>query len=111
MTAANNSTFQPEDLSLTKRMIAGAVIGLLVISFFIFRVPNAPEEWGQYWRVRPILLEDFAGAMAGLCNYILIRFHSRFGINKTSAIFASILIALVGLWMGVVLGLVGTMWN
>lgn len=111
MTTTNNSPVPSHEISLTARMLVGAAIGVMVISFFVFRVPNPPAEWGQYWRIRPLIVVPFAGAMAGLCNYLLLRYHTRLGINKTIAIVASVLIAAIGLWMGIVLGLVGTMWN
>jgi hypothetical protein len=49
--------------------------------------------------------------MGGLCNYYILRYRWIIGANKTVAIIASVLVALVGLWMGIVLGLNGTMWN
>jgi hypothetical protein len=111
MTTTNNSEMPSYEISLTARMLVGAAIGVMVISFFIFGVPNPPAAWGQYWRIRPLIVVPFAGAMGGLCNHLLLRYHSRFGITKTVAILASVLIAAFGLWVGIILGLVGTMWN
>jgi hypothetical protein len=110
MTQSNNPA-QSEQLSLSKRMIIGTCVGLFVILFFLLRVNDNHPDWGQYWMIRPLLVTSFAGAMAGLCNYVIIRFHSRFGVNKIIAVIASMLISVIGLWMGIVLGLVGTMWN
>ncbi len=107
-----SSTSQDSQASLATRMLIGAAIGLAVISFFVLGAPTiTPPHWGQYWHVRPLIVEPLAGAMAGLCNYYILRFHARLGINKAVAIAASIVIGLIGLWMGIVLGLVGTMWN
>ncbi|MFN8344263.1 MAG: potassium transporter KefB [Spirosomataceae bacterium] len=112
MIQTNNAATQPIDpRSLSIRMAVGAAIGLALISLLIFPVNHPRPEWGEYWRIRPLLVVPFAGAMGGLCNYLLLHFHQRFGVNKTVAIITSIVIGIFGLWMGIVLGLVGTLWH
>jgi drug/metabolite transporter (DMT)-like permease len=111
MTTANNSTSRPFKGSLAYRMIIGAMIGFMVISIFVFGVDYINPEWGKYWRIRPLIVTPLAGAMGGLCNYFIFQFHTRAGINKTEATIISALVFLVGLWMGVVAGLDGTMWD
>src|SRR3954468_23016381 len=98
MTPSGNAT-QSGELSLSKRMIIGTCVGLFVILFFLLSVNDNHPDWGQYWMIRPLLVMSFAGAMAGLCNYILMRFHARFGFNKAIAVVASMIISVVGLWM------------
>jgi cobalamin synthase len=88
----------------------GAGIGLLVISFFLFPTDGRPE-WGKFWMVRPLIVVPFAGAMAGLCNYYILSFRNRFGLNKIVAIVLSLIVLFVGMWTGIVLGLDGTLWN
>jgi hypothetical protein len=91
-------------------MLIGAGIGLLLISVFI--VPGEPDPaWGKLWMIRPLIVVPFAGAMGGLCNYLIVHFHNRIGLNKTVAIILSVLVSLFGLWVGIVLGLDGTMWD
>lgn len=96
--------------ALAKSMIIGAAIGLLFITLFLFGV-NGKVEWGQYWKIRPMLMVPFAGAIGGLCFYVLNYFRSLFGWNKFVIYFISLIIFVIGLWMGTVLGLVGTLWN
>jgi hypothetical protein len=109
MTQTNNSASQPA-LSLTKRMLVGAAIGLVLILFFLIGAEANPA-WGKFWMIRPLIIVPLAGAMAGLCNYYLIHFRSLIGISKTVAIAISVVVSLIGLWMGVVVGLDGTMWD
>jgi hypothetical protein len=91
-------------------MLVGAVIGFLAISLFVF--PGEPNpEWGKFWIIRPLIVVPFAGAMGGLCNYIIMNNRERFGVSKIVAIVLSVIVAFVGLWMGIVLGLDGTMWD
>ena len=100
MTQENNLT-QPNPASLGKRMLIGAGIGLLLISVFLFPTESRPE-WGKFWMVRPLIVVPFAGAMGGLCNYVIF---TRFGLNKIVAGILSVLVFLFGLWIGTVLGL------
>jgi hypothetical protein len=111
MQETNDSTTQPQLLpSLAKRMLVGWGIGLLVISVFV--VPTVPDPaWGKFWMIRPLIITPLAGAMGGLCNYYIIRFHERVGVNKILAIIVSALVFIVGLWMGIILGLDGTLWD
>jgi hypothetical protein len=111
MTQSNNSTSQPLRVSLAKRMMTGAGIGLLLISFFLISAGDGKPEWGQFWRIRPLIMVPFAGAMAGLCNYFIFYFRNQFGVNKVIATMVSVLVSIIGLWMGFVLGLDGTLWN
>ena len=107
----NSIQTNPLNISLAKRMGIGAVIGFCVIGIFVFGVPEVPAEWGKYWRIRPLFFGPFAGAMGGLCNYFIMRYHVFVGIPKWAAFLFSMLVCIVGMWMGIVLGLVGTMWH
>jgi hypothetical protein len=49
--------------------------------------------------------------MGGLCNYFIVHFRHLAGMNKTIAIILSVLVFIVGLWLGTVLGLDGTYWD
>jgi hypothetical protein len=111
MTQSGNSSSQPHQVSLGKRMLIGAGIGLFLISLFLISAGEGKPEWGQLWRIRPLIMVPFAGAMGGLCNYFIVHFHNHVGVNKTIAMILSVIIFIIGLWMGTVLGLDGTMWD
>ena len=110
MTHSNNSASSPT-ISLSKRMITGAAIGLLVITWFLISVDEPNPQWGNLWMIRPLIIVPFAGAMAGLCNYFIMSYHNQFAVNKILAMIISAIISLFGLWIGIVLGLNGTLWN
>ncbi len=98
--------------SLASRVLAGAVIGLALILWMLSTVKNARPEWGPYWMVRPLVMVPLAGALAGGCNFILFRFGVLIGIqNKWVAGVLSAIILLIGLWLGIIVGLDGTLWN
>lgn len=111
MTQQKEQTTQTDHrLSLTKPILVGAGIALLVISFFVFGVDNANPEWGKFWMIRPLIITPLAGAMGG-AFYSFMDYQSSRGFNRTIAIFLSLVVYFIGLWLGTVLGLAGTMWN
>lgn len=105
------TTTNPNRLTLSKRMLIGATIALTLITLYLLTVREPDPAWGKYWMIRPYMVMTFAGAMGGLCNYVLINFRSLVGLNKTMAIVLSLLVFVIGLFMGFVLGLDGTLWN
>jgi hypothetical protein len=110
MTQTDDSTSHPQ-VSLAKRMLLGGGIGLALISLFVFGVDHPDPDWGKYWMIKPLIITPLAGAMGGLSNYIIMGFHRQVGANKVVAIIISAIVFFVGLWLGVVLGLDGTMWD
>ena len=111
MTHKNDLTGNPSQRSLSRRMSIGAGIGLILISLFLVMAGKPDPAWGKLWMIRPLIIVPFAGAMGGLCNYFIVRFHSLVGINKIVAIILSVIVFIVGLWMGSILGLDGTWWD
>lgn len=111
MTQSSTSTSQPNQYSLVIRMGVGAIIGLLVISLFVLPVNQPDPAWGKYWMIRPLIITPLAGAMGGLCNHLIFHFRNVVGMNKVVAVIVSALVFLIGLWMGIVLGLDGTLWD
>lgn len=61
--------------------------------------------------VRPLIVAPLAGAMSGLSAYLIVNFRDRAGINKTVAAVASFGVLIVGLFLGLVLGMDGTLWD
>lgn len=101
---------QKPAVSLIKPILIGAGIGLLVILFFLFRVEGRPE-WGSLWKLRPLIITPLAGATGGAFYYLIDQVRYRNGLNPSIAFILSLLVFIIGLWMGIVLGLDGTMWN
>ena len=97
--------------SVGKQMLVGAGIGLLLISLFLLSTGEPDPAWGKLWMIRPLIVVPLAGAMGGLCNYFIIHFHDKVGVNKAFAMLLSALVFIIGLWLGAVLGLNGTMWD
>ena len=110
MNASTGSTLPPK-ISLTTRMVAGAGIGLAVILFFILPVHDPRPEWGKLWMLRPLIIVPMAGATGGAFSYLFLQFGRQLGVNKIVIVILSTVVFVVGLWMGIVLGLDGTLWD
>jgi len=112
MAQGNHLMSRPiNSVSLTKRMLLGGGIAFLLIGFFLFQVKNPNPEWGSLWMVRPMIIVPLAGSVGGLVFYFLDYVSYQGGWRKPVAYVASFIIYIFGLWIGTVLGLVGTLWD
>ncbi|OUJ74063.1 potassium transporter KefB [Hymenobacter crusticola] len=97
--------------SLGKRALQGAAIALVLIAVFLLNAGAPDPRWPKFWMIRPLLVVPAAGAVGGIFYYFMDYLRYQGGWKKAVAILASLLVYLVGLWVGTVLGLVGTMWD
>lgn len=97
--------------SVSIRALIGAGIGLAVISLFLSSVKHPRPEWGDYWMVKPLIIVPLAGAAGGIFSAFMDFFAHLNGWNKLLTRFISVLAGLIGLWLGIVLGLNGTLWH
>lgn len=97
--------------SAAKRMLFGALTGLLLISIFLLGVNDANPAWGKYWMIRPLIMVPLAGAGGGLFYYLMDSWRLRFGWNRIVVIVLSLFAFIVALWLGTIVGLDGTYWN
>jgi hypothetical protein len=112
-TQTTESPSQPHQFSIGKRMLAGVTIGLFLIALYLFSTPEVDPAWGwgRFWMIRPLIVVPLAGAIGGLFNYLIMHFRNQLGVNKAVAIILSVLVFLIGLWLGTILGLDGTWWD
>ena len=112
MTHPNNFINQTiHNVSLRNRVLIGGGIGLVVVSFFLIQTNSADPAWGKLWMIRPLIVLPLAGMGAGLINYFLSDLRSQGSIGKTLAIVATVIVYFIALWMGVVVGFDGTLWD
>lgn len=97
--------------SVMMRMVLGAVTGLVIISIFVFSVDQPKPEWGKLWMIKPLIITPLVGAFGSLIFYSagLIRFESNWK-NIVAMIFG-VIAFIIALWLGIVLGLNGTLWD
>jgi hypothetical protein len=96
---------------LGKRMLICAVIGLVLISFFVIGAGEGSPEWGKNWRIKPLVLTPFLCALVGLCYDITEPLRKLGGWRGSVLFILSIIGVLIGFWLSLILGLNGTMWD
>lgn len=112
MTTQNKSFAQPiNTASLVKRMLIGGGIALVLISFFLSGVDEPNPAWPKLWWIRPLVIVPLAGAVGGAFFYYMEHISKSGGVARVLAVIAGIIVYIIGLWMGSVLGLDGTLWN
>ncbi len=104
-------THQVSPGPVVKRMLAGAAIGLVIISFFVFTVDEPNPDWGKYWIIRPLIVTPLAAAFGILSFYLKDFFQPQSKVMNAFLLILSTLAFIVALWMGIILGLDGTLWN
>ena len=97
--------------TILKTMLLGALIGFVVISFFVFGVDNPNSSWPPNWRIRPLIVTPLATAFGILSFYLSDIFGVKGDWPRIFLLLISIIFFLISLWLGIILGLAGTMWN
>ncbi|MDI9257155.1 potassium transporter KefB [Flavobacterium sedimenticola] len=102
---------QKKNTALYKTILIGATIAFAMIALFIFPIRDPNPEWGKFWMVKPLIIVPLAGATGGTLFYYIRQSGPHNGWKKVVALMLSILIYIIILWVGIVLGLDGTLWN
>ncbi len=112
MTETNNAATKPaQSESYLKPILTGAGIALILIAIFLSGVDRPDPAWPKLWMVKPLIIVPLAGAMGGLFFYLMQPFRYKGGWQKIVATIVSLIVYIIGLWLGSVLGLNGTLWN
>lgn len=112
MTLLENTAKAPRlTPAVGKRMLAGALIALALVSMFVISAGKGNPEWGAGWRIKPLLLTPFLGAMVGLCYDLTEPLRQLSGWYGKLFLVLSFIGYIIGLWISLVLGMNGTMWD
>lgn len=91
--------------------LPGALMGLIIIALFVFPVTNPKPEWGTFWQIKPLLLTPLVTACGGAIFYFIKQWFLQKGWNSILAIVLGAVVFFISLWLGIVLGLNGTLWD
>lgn len=97
--------------SLSRWMLEGSAIALILFSFFLIGAGEPKPEWEKFWMIKPFLIIPVAGAIGGAFCYYMGRLRRRGGWKTVLGYVMSLVGYLLALWIGTVLGLDGTYWN
>ena len=112
MTQENDLTAKPlHPISLFKLMLVGGGIALALIIFFLATAGEPNPKWPKLWRLKPLIIVPLAGGCGGVFYYLMDHLRYKGGWRKIVANVFSLLVFIIGLWLGIVLGLNGTYWN
>jgi len=112
MTGPENLTKKPLFTPLLgRRVLIGAIVALAMVGVFVIGAGSGKPEWGAYWRLKPLLLTPCLGAIVGLSYDITQPLRNINGLPGRVFFVLSIVGGLIGLWMSMILGLAGTMWD
>jgi hypothetical protein len=92
-------------------MLQGGAVGLIVIAFFLVGAGEPDPSWSEFWMIRPLLVVPAAGALGGLFYYNMDHLRYQGGWRTALAYILSLIVFLFVLWLGIILGLAGTMWD
>lgn len=96
---------------LFKRMLLIGSIGLAIVSVFVIGAGKGDQAWGSNWQIKPLLLTPILGAIIGLLYDITEPLRKLKGIIGITFTILSVIAVLIGLFISLVLGLNGTMWD
>ena len=96
---------------LSSRMLLTGGIGLVVVSVFVIGAGKGEQAWGHYWQIKPLLLTPLLSAIIGLLYDLTEPLRKLKGIIGIVFSILSVLAVLVGIFISLVLGLNGTMWD
>ncbi|MCP1382334.1 potassium transporter KefB [Runella salmonicolor] len=112
MTKRNHLTTPPiHPASLVKPTLVGAGIALTVITIFLLGVREPNPAWGKLWMLRPLIIVPLAGAMGGAFFFFMDYQRQRGNWSKILTYLVSLIGFFFVLWIGIVLGLDGTLWD
>ncbi|EDM37796.1 hypothetical protein PBAL39_15264 [Pedobacter sp. BAL39] len=94
-----------------RRMLVCAIIGLVLIGYFIISAGEGNPGWSKYWRIKPLVLTPVLCAITGLCYDITGRLREIPGWKGKLFFALSVIGLIAGFWMSMILGLNGTMWD
>jgi hypothetical protein len=94
-----------------KPMLIGGGIAMALIAFFLLPIENPDPAWPKYWMVRPFIIVTLAGAAGGAFFALMRPMRRQGGWVMVAGYVLSLIVYVIGLWLGTVLGLDGTLWN
>jgi hypothetical protein len=97
--------------SLIKTMLLGATIGLILISLLVFSVKHPNPDWGKWWFIRPLIITPLVASLGSLSFYLKYFIQPQSILMRVFIMLLSTIAFIFTLWVGIILGLDGTLWD
>lgn len=96
---------------LSFRMMIGCFSYFMVALFFITSVDIPNPIWPACWYVKPLIVLPINGLLCGLVTYIISKVIKGSNTLNFFSMLLQTLSFIVMLWLSIVLGFHGTLWN
>lgn len=107
---STKSSLQKNNRTLIKTLLMSFAIGFFVITMMIFPIQNPKPEWGENWKIKPLIIVPLMSVIGSIPFYFTLIRKFKSSSNKFYSTIAAILLFLICLWLGIILGLNGTLW-
>ncbi len=97
--------------SFVKILMLGFTLGLFIATLFIYSVPFPKFSWGPNWMVKPLILVSLISAIGSIPFYYANQYDAPHPKNKILTYILSAVVLIICIWIGVVLGFKGTLWD
>lgn len=90
---------------------AGAAIGFALVATLVFSVKEPNPDWGALWHLRPLIVTPLIAAIGAQVFGMVRLARSRAAWVRWTCGIVACVSFLVVLWIAIILGLDGTLWN
>lgn len=102
--------FQYKDF--VKPAYIGAAIGYLIITIFLLVPGIEPHpSWPKFWMIRPMVFVPLFGVFGGLFFKLMTMAKTMGKFNGFITVILAVLGFIIAIWVGLILGLDGTLWD
>lgn len=97
-------------ITIATSVLFGAGLGLILITLLLAGADAPDPAWGKLWMIKPLMIVPIMGGMGGVLYFFMKKISLRGKMNRTLVLAMSVIAYIISLWVGVVVGLDGTMW-
>ena len=97
--------------SFIKIVLLGFALGLFIASMLIHNVSFPKLSWGPNWYIKPMLVLSFVASIGSIPFYFANQYEASNHSKKILAYLGATLFLLFFIWIGIILGFDGTIWN
>ncbi len=92
-------------------LLLGAGINLIINVLFITDLDTTNSAWSPFWMVKPLTLGPLITGLGAMLAFYVVKFLINQNISKYISYFSFVAIFIISIWLGIVLGFNGTLWD
>ena len=91
--------------------LLGATISLIIMYSFISSIQIPSPNWGTYWQFKPLILGPIIAGLGMILAYMALKYMMTLKLPKILSYLFALIIFIIILWVSMVLGFNGTLWD